>query len=260
MKNEYEKFFKAAKGATKKATKNITAEEYLRKALNVKDSQVKKNRANFPIYSIMTFIAICSFGLYGFINPNALKDIYERTEVALFSKSLAQEGAKTEEKTAGAKSEGAAENSADAKKAAVAACTEVKGFTEEELSHFNKLNDRKKELDQREHELSALEEELHKQKAEIEVRITKLEQIREEVATVLKDRVEVDQQRVNTLVDFYSNMKPKQAAEVFGKLNEDLAVEVLGKMKKKNAADILNLLEPTKARALSEKFTGYTRR
>lgn len=268
MKSDYDKFFKAAKSSkkssppvnTKKAGKPISAEEYLRKALNVKDSPTKKSRSNFPLFSIMTFVSICAFSLYAYLKPNTLKDLYERTEIALFSSSLAEEAPKTPEKNAEPKSEGAAENSADPKKAEAAACTEVKGFTEEELSHFNKLNERKKELDQREHELSVLEEELHKQKAEIEVRITKLEQIREEVATVLKDRVEVDQQRVNTLVDFYSNMKPKQAAEVFAKLNEDLAVEVLGKMKKKNAADILNLLEPVKARALSEKFTGYTRR
>jgi len=128
------------------------------------------------------------------------------------------------------------------------------------LSHFNKLNERKKQLDLREAELLSMEEELHKQRKEVEARILKLEHIREEVAGVLKERVEVDEQRVATLVDFYSNMKPKQAADIITTLNEDLAVEVLGKMKKKNAADILNLLEPTKARAISEKFTGYKRR
>ena len=54
-------------------------------------------------------------------------------------------------------------------------------------------------------------------------------------------------------------MKPKQAAEVIGSLNEELAVEVLAKMKKKNAAEIMNLLPPDKARILSEKYTGYRR-
>ncbi len=60
-------------------------------------------------------------------------------------------------------------------------------------------------------------------------------------------------------MELYSNMKPKQAADVIGSINEDLAVEVLAKMKKKNAAEIMNLLTPEKARILSEKYTGYRR-
>jgi len=59
---------------------------------------------------------------------------------------------------------------------------------------------------------------------------------------------------VNKLVDLYSNMKPKQAADILGSLNEELAVEVLAKMKKKSAAEIMNLLQPEKAKILSEKY------
>ena len=80
-----------------------------------------------------------------------------------------------------------------------------------------------------------------------------------QIAQTLKDRVEVDQEKVTKLVDLYSNMKPKQAADVIGSINEDLAVEVLAKMKKKSAAEIMNLLSPEKARVLSEKYTGYRR-
>ena len=72
--------------------------------------------------------------------------------------------------------------------------------------------------------------------------------------------MELDEGKIKRLVDFYSNMKPQKAAKILTKINEDLAVEVLGKMKKKNAADIMNLLEPKKARVLSEKFAGYKRR
>ena len=62
------------------------------------------------------------------------------------------------------------------------------------------------------------------------------------------------------LVDLYSNLQPKQAADVIGSINEDLAIEVLAKMKKKSAAEIMNLLPPEKARTLSEKYTGYRRK
>lgn len=128
---------------------------------------------------------------------------------------------------------------------------------EEKTNHFSKLNERKKQLDMREKELSELERELQKQKEQVEARIEYLEKVRRDIAGVLQERVEMDEQKVNQLVDFYSNMKPAQAAEIISKINEDLAISVLSKMKKKNAAQILNMIEPKKARVLSEKFAGY---
>ena len=52
-------------------------------------------------------------------------------------------------------------------------------------------------------------------------------------------------------------MKPQQAAKVMEKIDEELAIRVLAKMKKKSAAEVLNLLEPEKAKRLSEKYVGY---
>ena len=37
----------------------------------------------------------------------------------------------------------------------------------------------------------------------------------------------------------------------------DLAVEILTKMKNKNAAEILNMMDPEKAKHLSERFAGF---
>jgi len=267
--------------ATKRAQKEQaeSAEDYLREALRVK--KAVRRSSTFP--ALLAGVAALGLGVgcVGYFYPSVFSGWISRIQVRAMSlaeaasdavgdKSSATNGAKPAGANATAGADSAAKSADPAKpgdpksaetqpEAGKTACVEKKGFTDEELSHFNKLSERKKELDLREAELTSLEEELHKQKKEVETRIAKLEQIREEVANVLKDRVEVDQVRVNTLVEFYSNMKPKQAADVFGKLNEDLAVEVLGKMKKKNAAEILNLLDPTKARVLSEKFTGYKR-
>jgi flagellar motility protein MotE (MotC chaperone) len=136
---------------------------------------------------------------------------------------------------------------------------EEKSSVSGDISHFGKLRQRKEELDRREKELVELEEELHKQKSELDKRISQLEEMRNQIAQILKDRVDVDQEKVNKLVELYSNMKPKQAADVIGSINEDLAVEILAKMKKKNAAEIMNLLPPEKSKVLSEKYTGYRR-
>jgi flagellar motility protein MotE (MotC chaperone) len=130
----------------------------------------------------------------------------------------------------------------------------------EELNHFSKLRERKMELDLREQELARLEEELQKQKLEIEGRLQRLTEVRDDISKLLSERVKVDQERVGKLVEFYSSMKPQQAATIMEKIDEDLAVEILGQMKKKNAAEIINLLQADKARRLSEKFAGYAKK
>ena len=59
-----------------------------------------------------------------------------------------------------------------------------------------------------------MEEELQRQKVEVDARIRQLEQMRRDIASVLKDRVAQDDTQVSKLVDLYSSMKPKQAADV----------------------------------------------
>jgi flagellar motility protein MotE (MotC chaperone) len=192
---------------------------------------------------------------FAYFNFQELDEFFGKIEVGVFGSAQAKE-----EKTAPGP-EGKKENSAASTEPQKEnACPDLQSTLKEEMSHFGKLSERKKQLDLRESELNALEEELHKQKKEVEERIAKLESIRGEIGKVLKDRIAVDEERVGKLVEFYSNMKPKQAAEVFNSLNDSLAVEVLGKMKKKNAAEIMNLLEPKKAQALTEKFAGYQKR
>jgi len=202
-------------------------------------------------------------GLYwGYINLEKIEHLISGVEVSLFGHSFAQ--AKPAEKSAAEKSQAPGDQgektAAADKPGAAQNCTDLSSVSSEELSHFSKLAERKRELDLREQELNALEEELHKQREEVESRIAKLDNVRNEIGGVLKERIQVDEERVARLVEFYSNMKPKQAAEIFTDLNETLAVEVLGRMKKKNAAEIMNLLDAKKAQALSEKFAGYKRR
>jgi flagellar motility protein MotE (MotC chaperone) len=217
---------------------------------------VKKSppKAKFPWVATVVLSGLLLGAGWGYHNLELIEKYLDGVEVSFFGSAQAQAGSATTQ------GPGEAKNSEATHSPAPSQCPPAEKQIAEEMSYFNSLSERKKQLDLREAELNALEEELHKQRQEVEGRIGKLEQIRAEIATVLKEKVDVDETRVTTLVDFYSNMKPKQAAEIFNNLNEDLAVEVLGRMKKKNAAEIMNLLEPQKARTLSEKFTGYKRR
>lgn len=121
------------------------------------------------------------------------------------------------------------------------------------------LVQRQRELEAKSQELGEIEKELEQQRSALDQRIKDLDTMRSKISTILEDRVKVDEQRVEALVQVFTNMKPPQAAKVVETLDEDLVVEILGRMKRKNAAEIMNLLKPEKAQVLAEKYAGFRR-
>jgi flagellar motility protein MotE (MotC chaperone) len=127
----------------------------------------------------------------------------------------------------------------------------------EDSDYLFKLAERKKQLDQKEEDLNKLAAEIAKQKEEIDDKLKKLEETRQKISAALEEKIKLDDGKVETLVQMYTNMKPQQAAKVFENLDEDLVIDILGRMKKKSAADILNLIKPEKAQIFAERFAGY---
>jgi flagellar motility protein MotE (MotC chaperone) len=244
-------------------------QEVALRARNRKSASMRK-RAKFPMGpAIIAVVAIISCTI-GFLKPDMADQLLTHIDIGFFGKALAatpatesKANAKSATTLAAKSAETKAQGPAKESLNAVALKSEVppdfRNWSDEELSFFNKLNDRKKELDLREAELNKLDEELQKQKAELDSKIKQLEAMRGDISKTLKARVEVDQEKIEKLVQFYSTMKPEQAAKVIESINEDLAVEVMDKMKKKNAAAIMDALDPKKARRLSEMLTGYQR-
>lgn len=257
MKNGYQQFFKKAsevrgdRKVTAKPGSNADIEKRLRSAVRMKT----RARQPFPWKACAGLaVSLAAVGFY-LAKPDFVETLASKIEISAVGAASA-ENKKPAEK-AGPAHENKEKAAAGETKANPDHGQDAHSAVPQELSHFEKLKQRKDELDAREKELGQLEEELQRQKVELDKRIKQLEDMRNQIAQTLKDRVEVDQEKVNKLVDLYSNMKPKQAADVIGNINEDLAVEVLAKMKKKNAAEIMNLLSPDKAKVLSEKYTGY---
>jgi flagellar motility protein MotE (MotC chaperone) len=283
----YDQFFKEANKAarpTQKASSKPTfklpkqeqrpgtAEDRLRREIALRAKGRRKasmrKRQAFPVLpAIIAVVALISCTI-GFVRPDLADQIFSHVDFGFFGKANAADAVKKDAKPVVAKPSADAAKTAETKDAVAAKPVETakaempadfRTWTDEELSFFNKLNDRKKELDVREADLGKLEEELQKQKAELDTKLKQLEAMRADISKTLKSRVEVDQEKVEKLVQFYSTMKPQQAAKVIESLNEDLAVEVMDKMKKKSAAEIMNALKPEKARRLSEMLTGYQR-
>lgn len=265
----------------------LSPEDKLRRRLtdriNNKKQRSLRRRAKFPvgpaIFASLTLV-VCGVG---YMKSDVLDLWFEKVEVGVFGSAHAASPQAGDQKTGAqkvqpkvgakdaakpatseaktsqdalAKKEKAAESKAEG---ATTSAPDVKQWSQEELSFFSKLNDRKKELDLREADLNKLEEELQKRQSELDERLKALEAMRAEISKTLKSRVASDQTKVDKLVQFYSSMKPAQAAKVIESLNEDLAIEILDKLKKKNAAEILDMMNAKRARRLSELLTGYQR-
>ncbi|HEX4922865.1 MAG TPA: hypothetical protein VFV50_02230 [Bdellovibrionales bacterium] len=244
----YGNFFRAAKEA------RTGQEAPVRRRPARKAPRQAKGRAKFPLGATIGLAVGLALSVFVLLNVDDIDSMIQHVDIGVFGAAFAEQAPAKSNAPAPADKEKAAADQA-AKAAAQTAAS--KNWTPEQLAVFNKLEDRKRDLDLKEQELAELEEELQKQRVELEERLKELDVLRTKIAEKLSERVGVDQERVSKLVEIYSNMKPQNAAKVFEEIDEDLAVEVLGKMKKKNMADILNLLKPDKAQRLSEKFAGY---
>ncbi|MBK9292865.1 MAG: hypothetical protein IPM57_00205 [Oligoflexia bacterium] len=208
-----------------------------------KNAQAKKRGPQSVWLAFIACVLAAGSGWYLYVGDERAERIFSSIEVNFFSQANSAQDIKAEEKTTPEKGPDAA--------------VTKKSWTDEEVALFSKLESKKMQLEAKEVELVKLEEELQKQKLELEKRLSELESIRGKISAKLDEKIKVDQQKVDSLVSVYANMKPAQAAKVLESINEELAVEVLLKMKNKSAAEILNLMNAEKAKLISEKFAGY---
>ena len=233
MKTGYEQFFKKAQQTSK-----VKTQLDVRK---LQSSKPKKKKSVFPLTQFFLFGVLGFVGLFIFDHSDEIEKQLKKIEIGVpFAQAEEKSAGMTEKKST---------------------ATEVKPIVTEikpdEADYLFKLAERKKQLDIREEELNKFASEITKQKEEIELKLKKLEETRSKISVALEDKIKVDDAKVDTLVQMYSNMKPQQAAKVFENLDEDLVIEILGRMKKKSAADILNLIKAEKAQVLAERYAGY---
>lgn len=249
----------AARGASANQASRGMNSQQMAQQLRAQLAPKKRASRPFPFKMIMTSVIGLGITGFGLQNLEKVESYFKKVEISFLGQAYAEE-AKKDEKTPKAAASLPEKKEAEGADKESPKAEAKKEFTAEEVNHFAKLNDRKRELDAKESELNKMEAELASQKVELEKRIQELENTRKNISQVLEQRVQADDKKVATLVEMYSNMKPQQAAKIFETLDEDLAVEILGRMKKKNAAEVMNLMKAEKAQIFSEKYAGYKRK
>jgi flagellar motility protein MotE (MotC chaperone) len=276
MKSGYDQFFKkaqkvAAQNAGSTRSSSSTQRAHTRKVQSqdakilaqelrqrLRPQVVKKAKKKSISWKLAGFsllgLLITAAGLW---KSEQIESYARRLEISFLGGTARAE--ETKPAAAEAKDKKAEAATADAKGKKSEEPVAKKEYSEDEINHFAKLNERKRELDAREEELGRMEQEIQTQKAELEKRLADLENTRRNISSVLEEKVQADDKKVDNLVQLYSTMKPQQAAKAFEEMDEGLAIEILGRMKKKNAAEIMNLVKSEKVKVISEKYAGYKR-
>lgn len=261
MASSYKEYFDQAqrnKGVRKKSNaQNFTKKPVVKGSTGV-STAIKKKKRSPSILMVFTTFGFC-LATAGTFYFEEVEKLLSRIEIGIFTKAVAKDSgdAKTEESSSESIPKDEKPAGKDVKNVESGSSVASSEVTDIELDHFARLRERKVELDKREENLVKMEAELQQQRLEVEQKLKELEDVRRKISSVLEEKVQADDQKVENLVNFYSNMKPPQAAKIIESIDEDLAVQVITKMKKKNAADIMNLLKPEKAQSLSEKYVGY---
>ncbi|MET1026246.1 MAG: hypothetical protein ABWY00_03695 [Dongiaceae bacterium] len=124
-------------------------------------------------------------------------------------------------------------------------------YTDEEVDVLQQLAKRRQELDQRARQLDEREALVKAAEQRMEQKMAELRALQATVEDLLKQRNAADEQQLASLVKIYENMKPKAAAQVFEEMDMDVLLDVVSRMNERKVAPILAQVSPTKAKELT---------
>jgi len=129
--------------------------------------------------------------------------------------------------------------------------TDVFEMTDEEIELLQSLAKRREELEQRARDIDEREVLLKAAEQRIDQKITELEQLQATIEDLLVQHDEQDEAQMQSLVKIYESMKPKDAARIFEELDMEVLLEVVERMKERKTAPILAQMNPERAKEVT---------
>lgn len=102
------------------------------------------------------------------------------------------------------------------------------------------IEGRRQALEKRENELKIME-------MEVDTKLKRLTELREELEKLFEQKEELEQEKVKKLSMIYQKRDPAEAADNLATMDKDLAVSILSRMRDKAAGKILDQMDKTKA-------------
>jgi flagellar motility protein MotE (MotC chaperone) len=121
---------------------------------------------------------------------------------------------------------------------------------------LERLQERRQQLDTRARELDIREGLLAAAEKRVEARLSELKEVEAHIAAASEKKDEAETIRLKSLVAMYENMKPRDAAKIFDRLELGVLIDVASKIKPRTMADILAQMSPDVAEHLTVELAS----
>jgi len=128
---------------------------------------------------------------------------------------------------------------------------DVANYTEAEVEVLQNLTARREALAARDTELDMREKLLNVAEKRIDERIAELKKLEARINALVRQRDEEEEKNLRSLVKVYENMKPKDAARIFEKLELETLLGVVERMKEAKLAPVLAEMDSGRAQQLT---------
>jgi flagellar motility protein MotE (MotC chaperone) len=125
-----------------------------------------------------------------------------------------------------------------------------------ERALLERLQERRQELDSRSRDLDMRENLIKAAEKRLESRAMELKDLQSKVDTAVGNRDAAEASRFKSIVTMYENMKPKDAARIFDRLDLKVLIEVATLMNPRKMSDILGQMAPDSAERLTVELAN----
>jgi flagellar motility protein MotE (MotC chaperone) len=125
-----------------------------------------------------------------------------------------------------------------------------------ERAILERLQERRQELDTRARELDIRESLIKAAEKRMEGQLAELKETEARITVATEQKDEAQAARFKGLVTMYENMKPRDAAKIFDRLDIGVLLEVASKIEPRKMADILAQMSPDAAQHLTVEFAS----
>src|SRR6185436_14712117 len=125
-----------------------------------------------------------------------------------------------------------------------------------ERAVLERLQERRQELETRNRELDIREGLVRAAEKRLEARIEELKHLETQVASTVQKKDEAETARFKGLVSMYENMKAKEAARIFDRLDARVLLDVASQINSRRMSDILAQMTPEAAERLTVELAS----
>jgi flagellar motility protein MotE (MotC chaperone) len=123
-----------------------------------------------------------------------------------------------------------------------------------ERAILERLQSRRQELEARAREIDIRESLLKAAEKKVESRVEDLKGVESRISTATEQKTEADAARFKGIITMYENMKPKDAAKVFDRLEMGVLYQIASQIAPRKMSDILGLMQPEAAERLTTEM------